>query len=105
MASSVMENWNMENGEGKENINIINITAIKEQQPKKTAPHNNLLGKKSDPALLSRVRFRILRQFLVNVQQVVFGTKLCVLIPAIPLAILAHFLNFARVSICTYMYI
>lgn len=100
MASSVTENWNLENGEGKENISIINITTIKEQQP-----HNNLLGKKSDPALLSRVRFRILRKFLVNVQQVVFGTKLCVLIPAIPLAILAHFLNFARVSICTYMYI
>lgn len=97
MGSALTENWNLENGEGKDSINII-ITSKEHESIKKTA-HNlstSLLRKKSDPALLSRVRFRILRQFLVNVQQVVLGTKLCVLIPAIPLAILAHFENFAR---------
>lgn len=102
MGSSVTENWNLENGEGKDIINITSKEQLRENGIKKTGAHNILLGKKSDPALLSRVRFRIVRQFLVNVQQVVFGTKLCVLIPAIPLAILAQFLNFARVSIYLY---
>ncbi|KAM3233968.1 vacuolar cation/proton exchanger 3 [Capsicum annuum] len=40
--------------------------------------------------------FRILRELLVNLQQVILGTKLCLLLPAIPLAILAQYYQFAR---------
>jgi hypothetical protein len=87
------QNWDLENGEGKD--------LRKEQQNINKSAHNlstALLRKKSDPAIVSRVRFRTLRKFLVNLQQVLLGTKLCVLIPAIPLAIIAEYQNFSRVS-------
>ncbi|XVF68992.1 hypothetical protein PTKIN_Ptkin11bG0045600 [Pterospermum kingtungense] len=57
---------------------------------------NSLLRKKSDPMLVSSVRFRMLRQFLANLQEVILGTKLAVLFPAIPLAIAADFYKFGR---------
>ncbi|EOY33726.1 Vacuolar cation/proton exchanger 3 isoform 1 [Theobroma cacao] len=56
----------------------------------------SLLRKKSDPMLVSRVRFQMLRQFLANLQEVILGTKLAVLFPAIPLAIAADFYKFGR---------
>ena len=58
----------------------------------------SLMRKKSDPILVSRVRFQMLRQFLANLQEVILGTKLAVLFPAIPLAIAADFYKFGRVS-------
>ncbi|PPR96720.1 hypothetical protein GOBAR_AA23970 [Gossypium barbadense] len=57
---------------------------------------NSLLHKKSDPLLVSKLRFQMLRQFLANLQEVILGTKLAVLFPAIPLAIAADFYNFGR---------
>ncbi|KAE8666731.1 Vacuolar cation/proton exchanger 3 [Hibiscus syriacus] len=57
---------------------------------------SSLLRKKSDPLLLSNVRLQMLRQFLGNVQEVILGTKLDVLFPAIPLAIAADFYKFGR---------
>lgn len=80
------ENWiSLENGE------------------RKLSSSSLLLRKRSsDPAVnvvVSRFdRFRIIIEFLVNFRQVVLGTKLCVLIPAIPLAILAQYHHFSRVS-------
>lgn len=59
---------------------------------------NSLLRKKSDPLLVSKLRFQMLRQFLANLQEVILGTKLAVLFPAIPLAIAADFYKFGRVS-------
>ncbi|KAK4351591.1 hypothetical protein RND71_030904 [Anisodus tanguticus] len=40
--------------------------------------------------------FRMLRDLLVNLKQVILGTKLCLLFPAIPLAVLAQYYHFAR---------
>lgn len=57
---------------------------------------NSLLRKKSDPMLVSNVRFQMLRQFLANLQEVILGTKLALLFPAIPLAIAADFYKFGR---------
>ncbi|OMO90447.1 Calcium/proton exchanger [Corchorus olitorius] len=56
----------------------------------------SLMRKKSDPMLVSNVRYEMLRNFLSNLQQVILGTKLAVLFPAIPLAIAADFYNFGR---------
>lgn len=58
----------------------------------------SLVRKKSDPMLLSKVRFQTVRVFLANIQEVIIGTKLCLLFPAIPLAILAECYEFGRVS-------
>ncbi|XP_040993922.1 vacuolar cation/proton exchanger 3-like [Juglans microcarpa x Juglans regia] len=57
---------------------------------------SSILRKKSDPALVSKIRFKMLRQLLANLQEVVLGTKLAILFPAIPLAVVADFHNFGR---------
>ncbi|XP_058109078.1 vacuolar cation/proton exchanger 3-like isoform X2 [Magnolia sinica] len=54
------------------------------------------LRKKSDLALVSKVRCSPLRQVLTNLQEVLLGTKLSILFPAIPLSIIAHYCNFGR---------
>ncbi|KAK3019265.1 hypothetical protein RJ639_004214 [Escallonia herrerae] len=90
MGSSSEEHLNMENGGLKD--------SSKEHRNGRTA-HNmssSLLRKRSDPKLLSRVRFRMLKEFLTNLQEVLTGTKLCVLFPAIPLAIAANHFSFGR---------
>ncbi|EEF36757.1 vacuolar cation/proton exchanger 3 [Ricinus communis] len=55
-----------------------------------------IMRKESDPVLVSSVRFQMLGSFLANLQEVVLGTKLAVLFPAIPLAIVADFYSFGR---------
>ncbi|PPD95325.1 hypothetical protein GOBAR_DD07661 [Gossypium barbadense] len=57
---------------------------------------SSFMRKKSDPILVSTIRFRILRELLANLQEVILGTKLAVLFPAIPLAIVADFYKFGR---------
>ncbi|KAK1562892.1 hypothetical protein Q3G72_018647 [Acer saccharum] len=54
------------------------------------------LRKKSDLTLVSKVRWGCLRLLLTNIQEVILGTKLSVLFPAIPLAIVAHHFGFGR---------
>lgn len=61
---------------------------------------NSMMRKKSDPELVSKIRFKKLREILGNLQEVILGTKLCLLFPVIPLAMLAQYYHFARVSIC-----
>lgn len=56
------------------------------------------LRKKSDLTLVRKVPCAIIRDVLANVQEVILGTKLFVLFIAIPIAILAHYKNFGRVS-------
>ncbi|XP_057483357.1 vacuolar cation/proton exchanger 3-like [Actinidia eriantha] len=56
----------------------------------------SLVRKKSDPALASRGRLSMVREFVVNVQQVVLGTKLCLLFPAVPLAVIAQAHDYGR---------
>lgn len=59
----------------------------------------SLLRKKSDPELVNKVRFQVLKNFAANLQEVIFGTKLFVLFPAIPAAIVAESYNIGRVSL------
>ncbi|KAM6550651.1 hypothetical protein CsatB_000459 [Cannabis sativa] len=54
------------------------------------------LRKKSDIKLVSKVPCALLRTFLANLQEVILGTKLSILFPAIPLAIAAHSFGFGR---------
>lgn len=56
------------------------------------------LRKKSDITLVSKVRWEILRNFLANLQEILLGTKLFVLFPAVPLAIVAQSFGLGRVS-------
>ncbi|KAL9230710.1 hypothetical protein vseg_006026 [Gypsophila vaccaria] len=71
----------------------------REIRPGKTA-HNmssSSLRKKSSVRLVSNnVRCAFLRNVLSNLQEVILGTKLAILFPAIPLAIIAHYLSFGR---------
>ncbi|XP_062085168.1 vacuolar cation/proton exchanger 3-like [Humulus lupulus] len=57
---------------------------------------SSLLRKKSDPILVSYVRFQMLRNFLTNLQEVILGTKLALLFPAVPLAVAADYYHFGR---------
>ncbi|KAI3973490.1 hypothetical protein MKW92_041516 [Papaver armeniacum] len=54
------------------------------------------LRKKSDLSLLENVRVGFVRRTLKNINEVIFGTKLSVLFPAIPLAIIANCYHFGR---------
>uniref|UniRef100_A0A1J3I9R8 Vacuolar cation/proton exchanger n=1 Tax=Noccaea caerulescens TaxID=107243 RepID=A0A1J3I9R8_NOCCA len=50
----------------------------------------SLIRKRSDLKLISRVRWEFLRRILTNLQEVLLGTKLFLLFPAVPLAVVAH---------------
>ncbi|MCL7028252.1 hypothetical protein MKW94_029222 [Papaver nudicaule] len=54
------------------------------------------LRKKSELSLLSNVSVGFVRRTLSNINEVILGTKLAVLFPAIPLAIIAHCYHFGR---------
>ncbi|KAI3781611.1 hypothetical protein L2E82_11629 [Cichorium intybus] len=54
------------------------------------------LRRKSDISLVSKVPCSTLRNFLANLQEVILGTKLAILFIAIPFAIAAQYLGFAR---------
>lgn len=89
-ASSIQEPW-LENGGNMKG-------ASKELRHGRTA-HNmssSSLRKKSEIALLHKVRCGLLRQFLTNLQEVILNTKLWILFPAIPLAIVAEIYGFGR---------
>ncbi|TYH32538.1 hypothetical protein ES288_A01G260100v1 [Gossypium darwinii] len=92
MASS-REPWLLENG---------NLKGLSKEIRHGRTAHNmssSSLRKKSHLTLVSKVPCRKLRQFLANLQEVILGTKLSVLFPAIPLAIVADCYGFARVSL------
>ncbi|XP_022743061.1 vacuolar cation/proton exchanger 3-like [Durio zibethinus] len=88
--ASLQEPWLLEKGNLK--------GSSKEIRHGRTA-HNmssSSLRKKSDLTLVSKVRYGMLRQFLTNLQEVILGTKLSVLFPAIPLAVVADCYGFGR---------
>lgn len=88
--ASLQEPWLLENGNLK--------GSSKEIRHGRTA-HNmssSSLRKKSDLTLVSKVRCGMLRHLLTNLQEVILGTKLTVLFPAIPLAIAAECYGFGR---------
>ncbi|XP_044492435.1 vacuolar cation/proton exchanger 3-like [Mangifera indica] len=81
------EAWLLENGKG-----------LSHSRHGRTA-HNmssSSLRKKSDLTLVSKVPFSCLRQLLANLQEVFLGTKLSILFPAVPLAIIAQCFGFGR---------
>ncbi|WOH10972.1 hypothetical protein DCAR_0830449 [Daucus carota subsp. sativus] len=85
----VTEPWQMENG---------NVKVLSKEKHGRTA-HNisaSSLRKKSDIDLASKVRCSVLKKFFGNVQEVLFGTKLCILLPFVPLAIFAEWYGFDR---------
>ncbi|BBH04651.1 hypothetical protein PRUPE_6G057700 [Prunus persica] len=95
---------NIENGIISDNYKALLDNNHKEQwanniNGSRTPPQNmaaSMVRKKSDPILVSNVRFQMLRSLLNNLQEVVLGTKLALLFPAIPLAIAADFYHFGR---------
>lgn len=54
------------------------------------------LRKKSDLAIFHKIRIGFIKHFFANLQEVILGTKLSVLFPAIPLAIIAQVYHFGR---------
>lgn len=92
MASNQEQPWLLENG---------NLKGLSKENRTGRTAHNmssSSLRKKSDLTLVSKIPCSLLRQFLTNLQEVMLGTKLSVLFPAIPLAIVAQCFGFARVS-------
>lgn len=70
---------------------------------KSTSSGSAMVSKKLDiPVVVinnKKLRFQILRDFMTNLREVIFSTKLVVLFPAVPLAVAADFYSFGRVSI------
>ncbi|XP_038882514.1 vacuolar cation/proton exchanger 3-like [Benincasa hispida] len=90
--ASQTEPWLMENGSLKR------LTKEHRHGHGRTA-HNmssSSLRKKSDLTLVSKIQLGCLRKFLINLQEVILGTKLSILFPAIPLAIVAQSFGFGR---------
>ncbi|ESW05894.1 hypothetical protein PHAVU_010G001500 [Phaseolus vulgaris] len=70
----------------------------KEMRHGRTA-HNmssSSLRKKSDLTLVSKVSSGPLKNLLLNIQEVILGTKLSILFPAVPIAIVAQCYGFAK---------
>ncbi|KAK3442010.1 hypothetical protein EUGRSUZ_B02256 [Eucalyptus grandis] len=93
------EPWNLENG----GVHGADMNGLDKEASfaDRRAPHNtsasSVLRKKSDPMLVpAKVRLPVLRQVVANMQEVILGTKLAILFPAIPLAIAADLYKFGR---------
>ncbi|KAF9675469.1 hypothetical protein SADUNF_Sadunf09G0035500 [Salix dunnii] len=89
----------LENGDVNCKVGL-NSNSMKEVSVNGKTPQNissSIVRKKSDPVLVSsNVRFQMLGYFLTNLQEVILGTKLGVLFPAIPLAIAADYYKLGR---------
>ncbi|PSS34679.1 Vacuolar cation/proton exchanger like [Actinidia chinensis var. chinensis] len=84
------EPWLMENG---------NLKGMSKETRHGRTVHNmssSSLRKKSDMTLVSKVPCGIVRKVLANLQEVILGTKLSVLFPAIPLAVVAQSYGFGK---------
>ncbi|KAI9119565.1 hypothetical protein K1719_009441 [Acacia pycnantha] len=79
------------------NIKELTVKAITRQRSARKMSFTSL-QKKSDMRLISKVRCALLRNFLAILQEVILGTKLSVLFPAIPLAIAADCYGFRRLG-------
>ncbi|XP_059667983.1 vacuolar cation/proton exchanger 3 [Cornus florida] len=93
--ASLTEPWLLENGNAK---GLSKETRHGHGHSHGRTAHNmssSSLRKKSDLSLVSKVPCGLVRNVLANLQEVILGTKLSVLFPAIPLAILAQCYGFA----------
>ncbi|CAJ1948780.1 unnamed protein product [Sphenostylis stenocarpa] len=82
----------------------VNLKGLSKEMRHGRTAHNmssSSLRKKSDLALVSKVRSGPLKNVLLNIQEVILGTKLSILFPAIPLAIVAKCYGFARIACYT----
>ncbi|XP_010423958.1 PREDICTED: vacuolar cation/proton exchanger 4 [Camelina sativa] len=75
----------LENGGGSDKP-----TAETSRRVRRTVSASSMIRKRSDLKLISRVRWEFLRLILTNLQEVLLGTKLFILFPAVPLAVVAH---------------
>ncbi|WJX58200.1 Vacuolar cation/proton exchanger 3 [Trifolium repens] len=77
--------------EDMENNNVVTQQNI-------SSSSSSMVRKKSDIVLVTNnnVRFQILRNVMTNMKEVMLGTKLLVLFPAVPLAVAADFYSFGR---------
>ena len=95
------EGWDVENG--------ITINRSSDEPIKliKTAHilSCSSLRKKSNPALALNSGSLWLKHILINLQEVVLGTKICFLFLAIPLAIVARVYDFGSVSVSSPVYL
>ncbi|XP_020977059.1 vacuolar cation/proton exchanger 3-like [Arachis ipaensis] len=94
MASHQQEPWLLENG----NVKVL-TKEMRQGHGRSRTAHNmssSSLRKKSDRTLVSKVRCGLLRNLLVNIQEVILGTKLSILFPAIPIAIIAQCYGLGR---------
>ncbi|XP_057497749.1 vacuolar cation/proton exchanger 3-like [Actinidia eriantha] len=86
-----IEPWLMENG---------NIKGMSKEITRHGRTAHNMssssLRKKSDMSLVSKVPIGLVRRVLANLQEVILGTKLSILFPAIPWAIIAQSYGFGR---------
>lgn len=57
------------------------------------------LRKKSDLRVIQKVPYKGLKDFLSNLQEVILGTKLAILFPAIPAAIICTYCGVSQVHI------
>ena len=88
-----IEPWLMENG---------NIKGISKEITRHGRTAHNMssssLREKSDMSLVSKVPIGLVRRVLANLREVILGTKLSILFPAIKLAIIAQSYGFGRVN-------
>lgn len=98
MAGIVTEPWSVaENG----NASMTAKGSSRELRLGRTA-HNmssSSLRKKSDLRVIQKVPYKGLKDFLSNLQEVILGTKLAILFPAIPAAIICTCCGVSQVYI------
>ncbi|XP_047317418.1 vacuolar cation/proton exchanger 3-like [Impatiens glandulifera] len=95
------EDWSLENGDLKDPAVAAGISKENSNPAGAGRTAQNvsvsLVRKKSDPSIGSKFqRFPVAGKIVVNVQEVILGTKLFILFPAIPLAIIAQSYDFGR---------
>ncbi|CAL0328291.1 unnamed protein product [Lupinus luteus] len=88
----LQEPWMLENGGN-------NIKGLSKETKHGRTAHNmssSSLRKKSSLTLVSKIRCGLLRNLVANFQEVILGTKLSILFPAIPVAIFAQCYGLGR---------
>ncbi|KAK7283983.1 hypothetical protein RIF29_13733 [Crotalaria pallida] len=87
----VQEPWMLENG-------TIKRLSKEMRKSSRTAHHmsSSSLRKKSSRTLVSKIRCALLRNLFANIQEVILGTKLSILFPAVPIAIFAQCYGLGR---------
>ncbi|PNX82526.1 vacuolar cation/proton exchanger 1-like protein [Trifolium pratense] len=72
-----------------------------ETQENNSSSSSSMVRKKSDIVMVTNnnVRFQMVRNVMINMKEVMLGTKLVVLFPAVPLAVAADFYSLGRIDV------